>query len=74
MLRMMLMYRVVTGLSLRATLLCVAFGAAVASPAFAQSKIASGDAFTVVKSDGTVWAWGENSDCLVYRNSCRTLT
>ena len=53
----------ITGLLSRSTVLCSLLLAALPSLALAQSTIAGGTAFTViVKNDGTVWAFGTNSD------------
>ena len=58
-----LLAALVTGLSIRLTLLSFAIAIALPLPVFAQSKVAGGSAFTlVVKSDGTLWAFGANSD------------
>jgi len=58
-----LLAALVTGLSIRLTFLSFAIAIALPIPLFAQSKAAGGSAFTlVVKSDGTLWAFGTNSD------------
>ena len=63
----------VTGLSIRLTLFSFAIAIALPSTGFAQSSVAGGGAFTlVVKSDGTVWAFGLNNNGQLGINSILT--
>lgn len=59
----MRMMSVVTKLSLRPTILLLAFTFAITAHAVAQSTVAGGGAFTlVVKSDGSAWSFGLNNN------------
>ena len=65
--------RPVTKLSLRLTNLLFAAVLAMATPVFAQSSVSGGGAFTlVVKSDGTVWAFGLNNNGQIGDNTLTT--
>ena len=68
-----LLAALVTGLSIRLTLLSFALAFALPIAASAQSTVASGGAFTlVVKNDGTVWAFGFNNNGQLGDNSFTT--